>query len=155
VRLAIRSARAEDLPAVLALIAQETIPEGRELVSDPVHPRYAAAFEAIDADPNHMLVVGEIDGEVLATLQLSFIPGLPFLGAWRGHIESVRIAGHLRNRGLGAELVGWAVEQCRARGCHMVQLMSSQSRVDSHRFYERLGWTKSHYGFKLKLGRPE
>ena len=151
-RLAIRPATRADLPAVVAMIALETIPEGREIVSDPVDPSYLAAFDAIDADPNQMLAVGELDGEVVATLQLSFIPGLAFRGAWRGHIESVRVAPHLRNQGLGAELVGWAVEEARARGCHMVQLMSSRSRTDSHRFYERLGWAKSHYGFKLKLG---
>src|SRR5687768_38939 len=114
------------------MIALETIPEGREIVSVPVDPAYAAAFETMDADPNHILAVGELEGEVVSTLQLSFIPALAFRGAWRGHIESVRVAPHLRNQGLGAELVEWAVERARARGCHMVQLMSSRSRTDSH-----------------------
>lgn len=98
-----------------------------------------------------MLIVAERDGRVIGTLQLSFLPGLSHRGAWRGQIEAVRIASDLRGHGLGGELIGWAVAQCRARGCRMAQLTSKNDRVDAHRFYERLGWDKSHAGFKLVL----
>ena len=74
-----------------------------------------------------------------------------FRSAWRGQIEAVRVSGSLRGRGIGAEMIDWAVEQCRARGCGMVQLTSDKSRTAAHRFYERLGWTRSHEGFKIKL----
>lgn len=147
--LLIREARLDDLPAILAMLAQDTIPADRE--TDPADPAYRAAFDAIAASDTEMLVAAEIDGRVVGTLQLSFIPGLSFRGRWRGQIEAVRIAGDLRGRGLGARLIDWAVEQCRARGCYMVQLTSSNSRTDAHRFYERLGWSQSHKGFKLKL----
>lgn len=146
-----RRAAEADLSAVIALIAEDTIPEGREDASEPLDPRYRQAFAAIAADPNQLLAVGEIDGEVVAFLQLTFIPGLSFRGAWRGHVESVRVARHLRGRGLGSELIGWAVERCRERDCRLVQLMSSKPRTDAHRFYERLGWQPSHFGFKLHL----
>lgn len=123
----------------------------REDASLPLDPGYGAAFDAIHADPNQMLVVAERDGRVIGTLQLSFLAGLSHRGAWRGQIEAVRIASDLRGQGLGAALIGWAVEQCRARGCRMAQLTSKSDRVDAHRFYERLGWDKSHAGFKLVL----
>lgn len=98
-----------------------------------------------------MLVVAERDGRVVGTLQLSFLAGLSHRGAWRGQIEAVRIAGELRGQGLGGELIDWAVAECRARGCKMAQLTSKGDRLDAHRFYERLGWDKSHAGFKLYL----
>jgi GNAT superfamily N-acetyltransferase len=147
--LLIREAVADDLPAILAMLAEDTLPADRE--TDPADPRYRAAFDAIAADPNQLLIAAELDGRVVGTLQLSFIPGLSFRGAWRGQIEAVRIASDLRGRRYGEHLIAWAVERSRERDCFLVQLTSSNARTDAHRFYERLGWTKSHTGFKLKL----
>ncbi len=48
-------------------------------------------------------------------------------------------------------MVTWAVEEARARGCALVQLTTDKSRVDAHRFYERLGFVASHEGMKLVL----
>lgn len=123
----------------------------REDASLPLDPGYGAAFDAIHADRNQMLVVAELGGRIVGTLQLSFLAGLSHRGAWRGQIEAVRIASDLRGQGLGGELIDWAVAECRARGCRMAQLTSKGDRLDAHRFYERLGWDKSHAGFKLKL----
>jgi GNAT superfamily N-acetyltransferase len=147
--LVIREATPDDLPAILAMLAEDTIPAGRE--TDAADPRYRAAFDAIAADPNQLLVAAELDGRVVGTLQLGFLPGLSFRGAWRGQIEAVRIASDLRGRRYGEQLIAWAVERCRERDCFLVQLTSSNARTDAHRFYERLGWTKGHVGFKLKL----
>ena len=82
---------------------------------------------------------------------MSFIPGLSRRGAWRGLIESVRIASGFRGQRLGEQMIRWAVEQCRERGCKLVQLTTDKSRVDAHRFYDRLGFTASHIGYKLDL----
>ena len=123
----------------------------REDASLPLDPGDGAACDAIHADPNQMLVVAELGGRVGGTLQLSFLAGLSHRGAWRGQIEAVRINSDLRGQGLGVELIDWAVAECRARGCRMAQLTSKGDRLDAHRFYERLGWDKSHAGFKLKL----
>ena len=150
--LTIRPATLDDLPAILAMLAEDTIPADRE--TDPADPRYRAAFDAIAADPHQLLAAAELDGRIVGTLQLSFLAGLSFRGAWRGQIEAVRIASDLRGQGLGAKLIDWAVDQCRARDCYMVQLTSSNERADAHRFYERLGWSQSHKGFKLKLREP-
>ncbi|WP_188054834.1 GNAT family N-acetyltransferase [Sphingosinithalassobacter sp. CS137] len=151
--LAIRRATRADLHAILAMLRADTIPADRE--TDPDDPRYAAAFDAIEADPNQLLVVAELEGAVIGTLQLSFLPGLSFRGAWRGQIEAVRIDEHCRGRGYGAAMIDWAVARCRERDCYLVQLTSSNSRTDAHRFYERLGWEQSHKGFKLKLRENE
>lgn len=146
-----RDATAADLPTVIALLDDDALSQGREDPSLPLDPAYLAAFDAITADANQRLIVAEQAGAVVGTMLLSFLPGLAFRGAWRGQIEAVRIASHLRGGGLGSRMIDWAVRQCRERGCRLVQLMSMLERTDAHRFYERLGWSKSHYGFKIKL----
>ncbi|WP_374526023.1 GNAT family N-acetyltransferase [Sphingopyxis sp.] len=148
-QLVLREARRADLPVILAMLAEDTIPPARE--ADPSDPRYLAAFAAIDGDPNQHLIAAELDGRVVGTMQLSFLPGLSFIGSWRGLIEAVRIAADLRGQRLGEQMILWAVEQCRARDCKLVQLTSSATRTDAHRFYARLGFVQSHVGMKLHL----
>jgi len=146
-----RDATFADLPAIVALLAEDTLGEKREDAATPLDPGYEAAFAAIKSDPGQRLIVAEIDGRVIGTMQLSTIPGIAFKGAWRGQIEAVRIAQDLRGRGLGKLLIAYGVEQFRQGGCKFVQLTSHKSRTRAHRFYERLGWTRSHEGFKLAL----
>lgn len=114
-------------------------------------PRYRAAFDEIAGDPNHRLVVAERDGEVVGTIHLTFIAGLPNFGMKRGMLENVHIRADQRGTGLGTQMVQWSIERCREAGCGVVQLTSNKVRTDAHRFYERLGFAKSHEGFKLKL----
>ncbi|NEE00401.1 GNAT family N-acetyltransferase [Phytoactinopolyspora halotolerans] len=112
---------------------------------------YDASFAAIDADPHQLLVVGESNGDIVATMQLTFIPGMSRRGTWRAQIEGVRVASSARGAGIGERLIRWAVEQARDRGCALVQLTSDASRTGAHRFYARLGFVASHTGFKLDL----
>lgn len=150
--IAFRTASAADLPAIVQLLYDDPNGRLREDPREPLAPSYIAAFTAIDADPNQELIVAESDGGgIVGTMQLSYLAGIAIRGSRRGQIESVRIAGDLRGQGLGGRMIDWAVERCRARGCRMVQLTSQLDRTDAHRFYERLGWTKSHAGFKLYL----
>lgn len=149
--LVMRPAARRDLPAIVGLLFDDENGRLREDPSEPLDPGYLAAFEAIDGDPNQMLVAAELDGELVGTMQLSFLPGLSFRGAWRGQIEAVRIASAVRNRRLGEAMIRWAVEQCRARDCRMVQLTSKADRTAAHRFYARLGFVQSHVGMKLQL----
>jgi GNAT superfamily N-acetyltransferase len=114
-------------------------------------PRYRAAFDEISAAPHHRLIVAEKGGEVIGTLQISFIPGLPRFGMKRAILENVHIRGDQRGTGLGTQMVQWAIEQCREAGCGMVQLTSNKVRKDAHRFYVKLGFAQSHEGFKLFL----
>ena len=146
-----RDATFADLPAIVTLLAEDTLGEQREDPSLPLNPAYERAFHLIDANPDQRQIVAVQNGAVIGTMQLTFIPGIAFRGAWRGQIEEVRVAGSLRGQGIGADMIDWAVEQCRARGCRMIQLTSDKSRTRAHAFYERLGWTRSHEGFKIKL----
>ncbi|MEV1052703.1 GNAT family N-acetyltransferase [Streptomyces sp. NPDC049887] len=147
--LQIRPASPADVPAIVALLADDPLGAQRESLDDPAP--YLAAFERLTADPNQHLVVAERDGRTVGTLQLTVIPGLSRRGATRSIIEAVRIHADERGGGLGTLLIEWAVEESRSLGCRLVQLTSDASRTDAHRFYERLGFEASHVGFKRVL----
>jgi len=149
--LTFRRASAADLEEIVALLADDELGRKREDPDPPLNPRYIDAFAAIDADRNQFLAVVEEGGQIVGCLQLSFIPGLSRLGLWRGQIESVRIASTRRGGGLGKRLFEWAIEECRKRGCEIVQLTTDKSRTDARRFYEGLGFVASHEGMKLTL----
>lgn len=150
-RLHVRAATQADLPAIVAMLADDIKGAAREDASLPLDPGYLAAFAAIVADSKMLLAVAELDGRPVGTVQLAMLPGLSRKGAARGYIEAVRIARSDRGRGLGAELIDWAVEWCRTAGCGTVQLTTQRDRFDARRFYERLGWERSHAGYKLHL----
>ncbi len=149
--LVFRRAVSSDLPAIVAMLADDMLGRQRENTSEPVAECYRQAFEAIHADPNQLLAVAELDGTVVGTLQISFMPGLSRQGAWRAEIESVRVSNQARGAGLGRRMMEWAIEQCRRRDCQIVQLTSDLKRVDAHRFYDQLGFSASHKGYKMTL----
>ncbi len=152
-----RRARRSDLTDICQLLADDPLGQGREAVPDPLDgspeldERYVAAFRAIDADPNQLLVVAESGGETIGCLQLTFIPGLSRSGMWRGQIESVRVAAEHRGTGNGRALFEWAIQQCRERGCGLVQLTTDKSRTGAAHFYASLGFEATHEGLKLPL----
>jgi GNAT superfamily N-acetyltransferase len=148
----LRRAVPDDLPEVVALLAADQLGVQRE-VADDLGP-YREAFEVIAADPAHLLVVAVDAGRVIGTMQLSFIPGLARRGAVRAQVEAVRVHADVRGRGVGAQMMGWAIEESRRRGCALVQLTTDKRRTDAHRFYERLGFVASHEGMKLALHYP-
>jgi len=139
----IRRAARADVPAIVALYADDVLGAARETPAQL--DGYYAAFDALDGE----LLVGELDGRLVATLQLTMLQQLSFRGAKVAQIEAVRVAHDRRGRGLGAELVRFAIDRARAAGCVRVQLTSNKERSDAHRFYERLGFHRSHEGFKL------
>ncbi|MFF8394675.1 GNAT family N-acetyltransferase [Streptomyces sp. NPDC016172] len=147
--LEIRAAVADDVPAIVAMLADDPLGAQRESPDD-LAP-YLTALEQLSADPNQRLVVAVREGQVVGTLQLTIIPGLSRRGATRSIIEGVRIHADERGSGLGTQLIEWAVDESRDQECHLVQLTSDKTRTDAHRFYERLGFTASHTGFKLQL----
>jgi len=146
-----RRARSEDLPAIVALLADDPIGRGRESAGPQLDSCYTEAFAAIERDPNQLLAVAERDNRVVGVLQLSFLPGLTRRGRWRGQIEGVRMAAGERGSGTGRLMIEWAIEECRRRGCGLVQLTSDERRPDAHRFYEALGFRATHRGYKLAL----
>ena len=149
--ITIRRAVREDVGFIVAMLADDKLGSARERLEDPPPPSYFKAFEVLDRDPNIQLVVAEEGGRVVGCLQLCVLPGLSSQGASRGLIEDVRVASDRRSRGIGEQLVGWAVEQSRAKGCKVVELLTHHSRVDAQRFYERLGFQKSHVGMTIRF----
>jgi GNAT superfamily N-acetyltransferase len=148
----LRPARREDIPELVVLLAADQLGVTRDGVRDQADlDAYERAFQAIDADPAHMLIVADRAGEVVGTMQLSFLPGLARRGALRAQIEAVRVAASTRGTGLGAAMMHWAIDEARRRDCALVQLTSDKARTDAHRFYQRLGFVASHEGMKLKL----
>ncbi|GGR81706.1 GNAT family acetyltransferase [Streptomyces aureoverticillatus] len=147
--LEIRPATADDIPAIVAMLAHDPLGAQRESPDD-LSP-YLPAFERLAADPNQHLVVAVREGRVVGTLQLTIVPGLSRKGATRSIIEAVRVHADERGSGLGTRFIEWAVDESRRQGCQLVQLTSDVKRTDAHRFYERLGFTASHVGFKMQL----
>ena len=146
-RLAMRA----DLPSIVRLLADDELGSQRERYEDPLPQSYYVAFEQINNDPNHELIVAELGGEVVGTLHLIFIPSISFQGSLRAQIESVRVDKNYRNQRIGNEMMKWTIKRAGERGAHVVQLTTHQSRADAHRFYERLGFKRSHFGMKMSL----
>jgi GNAT superfamily N-acetyltransferase len=143
-----RKARRADLPAIVELLADDRINGHRERAGEPLVQSYVEAFEAIAADDAHVLVVGEQDGAVVATAQITFIPYLTQQGGKRAIVEAVRVASRLRSHGIGEKLMAHLSALAKARGCVSVGLTTSKPRVDAQRFYARVGFADSHIGFK-------
>jgi GNAT superfamily N-acetyltransferase len=146
-----RSATRADLSSIVRLLADDEMGSMRERYEDPLPEAYVSAFEQIDKDSNHELIVAELNGEIIGTLQLMFLPSISVQGGLRAQVESVRVDKKYRGRGIGSELMKWTIERAKEHGAHVVQLTTHRSRDDAHRFYERLGFSGSHLGMKLSL----
>ena len=144
----LREARREDVPEIVALLADDAIGAGRE---GPADDAYYAAFELIAADQRNQLLVAEAGGRIVGTLQLTMIPGLSRHGMLRGQIEGVRVSSASARPGARSRMIEWAIEAARGQGCGLVQLTSDKRRPDAVRFYQSLGFTASHEGLKLPL----
>jgi ribosomal protein S18 acetylase RimI-like enzyme len=148
-----REATGADLAAIVALLADDDIGAARESAA-PLASEYRRAFDAIDGDPDELLVVACLGTEVVGCLQLTLLHHLSHRGAIRAHIESVRVARRLRGHGVGHQLMEWTLARARERGARLAQLSTDKSRVDAHRFYESLGFHATHEGMKLVLQDP-
>jgi GNAT superfamily N-acetyltransferase len=150
-QVSFREAKRDDIPAIVGLLADDPLGSTRETPGEELPEAYWTAYEAIDRDPNNMLIVAEIDGRVAGTLQLTYIPSLTYTGGERAQIEGIRVAAEQRGHGVGQKLIAWVVEQARARGCRVVQLTTDRQRPDAIRFYQKIGFVPSHMGMKYHL----
>lgn len=148
----LRKAVAEDVAAIVELLAADQLGADRDgITSQGDLQAYLRAFAAIDSDSAHLLLAAVDAGETVATIQLSFLPGLAHRGASRAQVEAVRVREDHRSRGLGEAMIGWALDEARREGCAIIQLTSDKSRANAHHFYERLGFIATHEGFKLTI----
>jgi ribosomal protein S18 acetylase RimI-like enzyme len=149
--ITIRPARRDDVGKIVAMLADDPLGRPRERIEEPLPDAYFQAFARLDADPDIQLVVAEENGVVVGCLQLCILPGLSSQGASRGLIEDVRVDAKCRSRGIGEQLVRWAVGEARAQGCKLVELLTHHTRIDAQRFYERLGFARSHAGMTIRF----
>lgn len=152
--LRFRSAVEDDLPAIVALLADDYLGATRERTGAGLHERYRIAFTDL-RDAGHDVIVAELDGlngpRLVGCAQYVILPGLAVRGAKRAQVEGVRIAGDLRGGGLGRRLLDHLVARAGSDGCDVMQLSVHESRSDARRFYESMGFVASHVGYKLAL----
>ncbi len=146
-----QQARIDDLPKIVRMLADDFLGSQRERFEDPLPESYREAFREIEADPNNELIVAELEGEIVGTMQLTFTPSISFQGGKRCTAESVRVDKKYRGQGIGHEMMLWAIERAKERGCISIQLTTNSERTDAHRFYSNLGFSASHVGMKLGL----
>lgn len=146
-----RRAHRTDVPAIVRMLSDDELGSHRERSDEPLPESYYAAFEELARDDHHELIVAELNGDVIGTLHLMFLPSLSYQGGLRAQIESVRVDRRFQNQGIGSSMMKWAIERAGQRGAHIVQLTTHESREAAHRFYERLGFKGSHLGMKLSL----
>jgi len=149
--ITIRRARRDDVDRIVAMLADDALGRARERIETPLPDSYFQAFARLDADPNITLVVAEEAGRVVGSLQLCILPGLSSQGASRALVEDVRVDSSCRSRGIGEQLVRWAIDDARAQGCKLVELLTHSTRSDAQRFYERLGFARSHVGMTIRF----
>ncbi len=150
----VRNAADGDLDALMALLSDDPISAARGDVAAPEdRPQYDAALRSITDDPANALLVAEDEaGRLVGTLQLTRIPGMARRGSTRLLVEAVRVSSALRSGGIGSALMRWVTDVAAPDlGTPLVQLTSDAARTDAHRFYERLGFTASHAGFKYRV----
>jgi GNAT superfamily N-acetyltransferase len=150
-KLVLRDAKRDDVRTIVEMLADDQLGHAREAIGDPLPVVYYEAYDELARDPNNRLLVADVDGVVVGTLQITFIRGLSRQGARRAQIEAVRVAGPQRGTGLGEQMIRAAIELARTAGCSIVQLTTDKRRKEAHRFYERLGFVASHEGMKLTL----
>ena len=149
--LRFRLAGRADVPSIVRLLADDDLGSQRERYEDPLPEVYYSAFEQIEQDPNHELIIDERNEDVIGTLHLMFLPSISFQGGLRAQIESVRVDKPFQSQGIGSALMQWSMQRAKQRGARIVQLTTHKTRVDAHRFYERLGFKGTHLGMKLNL----
>ena len=149
--LSFRIARIDDLREIVRMLADDFLGQQRERYEDPLPDSYVQAFREIDTDPNNELMVAELDGEIVGALQLTFTPSISFQGGKRATVESVRVDEKYRGQGVGRQMMLWAIDRANREDCISMQLTTNLERTDAHRFYENLGFSKSHFGMKLRL----
>jgi GNAT superfamily N-acetyltransferase len=133
------------------MLADDELGSQRERYEEQLPEAYYSAFAEIEKDPNHELIVAEQNAEVVGTLHLMFLPSISFQGSLRAQVESVRVDKRFQRQGMGSAMMKWTIERAKQRGAHMMQLTTHKTRLDAHRFYERLGFEGSHLGMKLSF----
>ena len=147
--LEIRLATRQDVPSIVQMLQRDSVSTHSDETG--TLEQQLKAFDEISSHPDNELIVATLGDEIVGTLQLTFIPGMSYQGAWRALVEAVRVRDDIRNQRIGTRMMEWVIQRARDRQCRLVQLTTNQVRVDAQRFYLRLGFSPSHVGMKLML----
>ena len=150
-----RPGQAGDLKDIVRLLSDDPftgeLEDAQVIVTDSIPLVYRRAWDSVEASQDNMLLVAARGGEVIAVLQLTFIPSLTLRGSWRAQIEGVRVASPYQGQGVGTQLVEWAIDLAREKNCRLVQITMDRRRERAGNFYRRLGFIATHEGFKKEL----
>jgi len=146
-----KEAKESDVEKIVEMLADDFLGSEREDYKVPLPASYINAFRAIESDPNNELIVAWMESEIVGVQQITFTPYITRQGGWRATIEGVRVSASFQGKGIGTELIRWAINRAKDRGCHLVQLTTDKRRTDSLGFYEKLGFKASHEGLKMTL----
>ena len=146
-----RMAKEQDLVKIVEMLADDVLGSKRERYEKPLPDSYINAFQAITSDPNNELVVACQGIEIIGVQQITFTPYITYQGGWRATIEGVRTSSSQRGKAVGTELIRFAINRAKERGCHLIQITTDKNRKDALRFYERLGFKASHEGLKMHI----
>ncbi|WP_041632634.1 GNAT family N-acetyltransferase [Maribacter sp. HTCC2170] len=145
-----RKAIEQDIKHIVAMLADDELGKKRENYRIPLPEEYINAFNNINNDPNQELIVVENeDGDIVGTLQISFIQYLTYCGGIRAQIEAVRIRKDNRGTGLGTQMFKWAIQRAKDKNAHVLQLTTDKQRPNALDFYLNLGFTATHEGMKM------
>ena len=146
----IRAATEEDIPRILELYGElvtGTVPA--ETGHAPTLDDYRRIYEQTSIMPGHEFIVAEEEGEVIGTMVLLIVPNLSHHGLPWAVVENVVTDQRCQRQGIGRSMMEYAIDRAREAGCYKLQLASSKTRHEAHRFYENLGFEASAHGFRL------
>jgi ribosomal protein S18 acetylase RimI-like enzyme len=149
--LIFRLAKEEDLIEIVRMLFDDSLGATREKFENNLSDNYIKAFKNIQGDSNQELTVVELNGEKVATFQLTFIQYLTHQGGLRAQVEAVRTNSNYRGQGIGTKVFNYIIERAKEKGCHLLQLTSDKKRTEAIKFYEAMGFNATHEGMKLKL----
>jgi GNAT superfamily N-acetyltransferase len=146
-----RLATIQDLVHIVRMLSDDVLGATREKFEPALSNNYITAFEKITTDANQELTVVEMDGELVATFQLSFIQYLTHQGGLRAQVEAVRTASSQRGQGIGTKVFEYIIHRAKEKGCTLLQLTTDKKRPEAIKFYETIGFTPTHEGMKMAI----
>ena len=101
--------------------------------------------------PDYVAYFAELDGEIVGTLSLNVFPVLSGSMCPEAIAEAVVIRPACRGRGLGRAMMRAALALAAEKGAYKLALSSNLRRLDAHRFYEGMGFTRHGYSFSTEV----
>ena len=145
----IRRARSSDSTALNGLYRQLHLGDYDSFGLTP--SRMRRALEVVARDPNQSLLVATHRSQIVGTLHVLIFRHLGHGLSPMAIVENVIVHDAWRSKGVGERLIEAAIALARKHQCYKLSLTSNISRHRAHRFYERLGWRRTHHGYTFPI----